>query len=98
MCDETCVGHYGCHEFGGTEWFLINIALHHETLWDAIGKVAAACKNHGIGWGAVVPDPRFCDRAIENGCRMPTMGNEVGVLRRGIEWFQSSFSNQFNTT
>lgn len=69
--------------------------FHDDKLWAAIDKVAAACKNHGIGWGAVVPDPKFCERAVENGCRMPTIGNEVGVLRRGIEWFQKSFSNQF---
>lgn len=69
--------------------------FHDDKLWEAIGKVASACQNHSIGWGAVVPDPKFCDRAVENGCRMPTIGNEVGVLRRGIEWFQSSFSNQF---
>ena len=69
--------------------------FHDDKLWEAIDRVAAACKNHGIGWGAVVPDPKFCDRAVDNGCRMPTIGNEVGVMRRGIEWFKSSFNKQF---
>jgi hypothetical protein len=32
---------------------------------------------------------------MELGCRMPTMGNEVGVMRRGIEWFQTAFGSQF---
>lgn len=69
--------------------------FHSDKLWEAIGRVAAACKHHGVGWGAVAPDAKFCDRAIELGCRMPTIGNEVGVFRRGIEWFQTSFANQF---
>ena len=69
--------------------------FHNDKLWEAIDRVAQACRNHGITWGAVTPDPKFCDRAVENGCRMPTIGNEVGVLRRGIEWFKSNFSQQF---
>ncbi|MFO0868530.1 MAG: aldolase/citrate lyase family protein [Pirellulales bacterium] len=69
--------------------------FHCDALWEAIGRVAAACRNRGKAWGAVVPDPQFCDRAIELGCRMPTIGNEVGVLRRGVEWFQKSFANAF---
>jgi len=66
--------------------------FHAEKLWEAIAHVAAACRNRGIGWGAVVPDPKFCERAVELGCRMPTIGNDVGIVRRGIEWFQNSFA------
>jgi len=69
--------------------------FHSDKLWEAILRVAAACKKHGKGWGAVVPDPKFCDRAVENGCRMPTISNDVGVLRRGIEWFQTAYASQF---
>ena len=49
----------------------------------------------GIGWGAVVPDPQFADRAIELGCRMPTMGNDVHAMRRGIDTLKDAFANQF---
>jgi len=69
--------------------------FHHEKLWEAIGKVAAACQTHGKGWGAVTPDPKFCDRAIEQGCRMPTIGNDILILRRGIEAFKTAYSGQF---
>jgi len=69
--------------------------FHHEKLWDAIGRVAAACRNHGKAWGAVVPDPKFADRAVENGCRMPTFGNDCLALRRGIDAFKATFKNQF---
>ncbi len=70
--------------------------FHHEKLWEAIHSVAAACKKHGKAWGAVTPDPKFADRAIEAGCRMPTFGNDLLVLRRGIEAFKSAFANQFS--
>ena len=69
--------------------------FHHEKLWEAIEAVAAACKKHGKNWGCVAPDPKFADRAVEAGCRMPTMGNEMHVMRRGIAAFQDSFANQF---
>ena len=67
----------------------------HEKLWDAIGRVAAACRNRGKAWGAVIPSPAFGRRAIEHGCRMPTIGNDPLVLRRGIEALQSAFSELF---
>jgi 2-dehydro-3-deoxyglucarate aldolase/4-hydroxy-2-oxoheptanedioate aldolase len=65
--------------------------FHHEKLWDAIGRVSAACRKHGKAWGAVVPDPRFFERALELGCRMPTVGSEILALRRGIEMMNNSF-------
>lgn len=69
--------------------------FHHPTLWDAILKVAAAAKKHGKAWGAVTPDPQFADRAVEAGCQLPTMGNDVLILRRGVDAFKTAFATQF---
>lgn len=69
--------------------------FHHERLWEAIGQVAAACRKHGKGWGAVTPDPKFAERAVENGCRMPTIGNDVLTFRRGIEALKTAFAPLF---
>ncbi len=69
--------------------------FHHEKLWEAISKVAQACEKHGKHWGAVVPDPEFADKAVEMGCRMPTMGNDVITLRRGVDAIKSAFASQF---
>jgi len=69
--------------------------FHHEKLWEAIQSVAAACRKHGKTWGCVAPDPKFADRAVEHGCRMPTIGNDPVVLRRGIEALKSAFASQF---
>ena len=69
--------------------------FHHDKLWEAIGHIAAACHRHGKAWGAVVPDAEFAGRAAELGCRMPTVGNEILALRRGIDTLQKAFSNCF---
>lgn len=69
--------------------------FHHDKLWQAIDRVARACRQHGKTWGCVAPDPRFADRAVENGCRMPTIGNDPAVLRLGIMSLQHTFAGQF---
>lgn len=69
--------------------------FHHDKLWEGIDRVAAACRNHGKAWGAVTPNPEFADRAIENGCLMPTFGNDVLTLRRGIDAQKTAFGKHF---
>ena len=69
--------------------------FHDAKVWDAIGRVAEACKQHGKSWGCVSPDPKFADRAYETGCRLISMGNEVLVIRRGIDSFKTAFASRF---
>lgn len=69
--------------------------FHHAKLWEAIQHIGAVVKKHGKSWGAVTPDPQFAERAVELGCQMPTMGNDVLVLRRGVEFFKSAFGKSF---
>jgi 2-keto-3-deoxy-L-rhamnonate aldolase RhmA len=69
--------------------------FHHEKLWEAIEHVAAACEKNGISWGAVTPDAEFARRAIDAGCRLPTMGNDIIAIRRGIDTIKSTFGDIF---
>lgn len=71
--------------------------FHHARLWEAIEQVANACRRHGKHWGAVTPDPKFADRAVEQGCRMPTIGNDIWILRRGVEAMKTAFGSQFSS-
>jgi 4-hydroxy-2-oxoheptanedioate aldolase len=71
--------------------------FHDEKLWGAIRRVSEACRRHGKNWGCVAPDPKFADRAVENGCRMVTLGNDVLFIRRGIEAFKSAFQTRFSS-
>ena len=41
-------------------------------------------------------DPKFADRAIEHGCLMPTFGNDVLTLRRGVDSLKTAFGNHFD--
>jgi 2-dehydro-3-deoxyglucarate aldolase/4-hydroxy-2-oxoheptanedioate aldolase len=65
--------------------------FHHEKLWEAIDRVASACRNNGKPWGAVTPDPKFAERALESGCRLVSPVNDVQCLRRGIEATKAAF-------
>lgn len=69
--------------------------FHDDKLWEAITRVAAACRRHGKSWGCVSPDPKFADRAVENGCQLVTMGNEILAMRRGIDAFKTAFASRF---
>jgi 2-dehydro-3-deoxyglucarate aldolase/4-hydroxy-2-oxoheptanedioate aldolase len=65
--------------------------FHHEKLWQAIQKVATAAKRHGKHWGAMPSDPEFAKKAIDLGCRMITIGNDVLAFRRGIEALKAAY-------
>ena len=69
--------------------------LGHDKLWEGIGRVAAACRRHGKHWGMVPPSPELAERAVEMGCRMLTMGNDVLCLRKGIETVKGMYAKQF---
>lgn len=69
--------------------------FHHNQLWEAIEHVAQACSRHGKHWGAVATDRKFADRAVENGCRMLTIGNGMRTLRQGIESLKIEFAEHF---
>jgi 2-dehydro-3-deoxyglucarate aldolase/4-hydroxy-2-oxoheptanedioate aldolase len=71
--------------------------FHDEKLWSAIGKVSEACRRHGKTWGCVTPDPKFADRAVETGCKMVTLGNDVLIARRGIDAFKTAFASRFQS-
>ncbi|MGE0758090.1 MAG: HpcH/HpaI aldolase/citrate lyase family protein [Pirellulaceae bacterium] len=69
--------------------------FHDDRLWQAIGQVSEACRRHGKSWGCVAPDAKFADRAVDLGCGMVTMGNDVLIIRRGIEYFKTAFASRF---
>lgn len=66
--------------------------FHHPKLWEAIDRVAAMCRKFGKAWGAVTPDPKFAERALNGGCQMLTVANDVLALRRGLEATKTAFA------
>jgi 2-dehydro-3-deoxyglucarate aldolase/4-hydroxy-2-oxoheptanedioate aldolase len=70
--------------------------VNHERVWEAIDRVAAACRNHGKPWGTVPAGPEYAERCVERGCRMLTLGNETLAVRRGVDalkqWYSAFFA------
>ena len=69
--------------------------FHNEKLWDAVRVVSDACARHGKSWGAVTPDPAWAEKAVDMGCQLVSMSNEVIALRLGVDAVKNSFSGRF---
>jgi 2-dehydro-3-deoxyglucarate aldolase/4-hydroxy-2-oxoheptanedioate aldolase len=67
----------------------------HEKVWEAIHRVAAACRRHHKPWGTVPAGPDYAARCVEKGCRMLTLANETLAVRRGVEALKASYSAFF---
>ncbi len=69
--------------------------VNHAKVWEAIDRVAAACRRHGKPWGTVPAGPEYAARCVEKGCRMLTLANETLAVRRGVdalkEWYGHFF-------
>jgi 2-dehydro-3-deoxyglucarate aldolase/4-hydroxy-2-oxoheptanedioate aldolase len=64
-------------------------------VWEAIDRVAAACRNHGKPWGTVPAGPDYASRCVERGCRMLTLANETLAVRRGVEALKQWYGQFF---
>jgi 2-dehydro-3-deoxyglucarate aldolase/4-hydroxy-2-oxoheptanedioate aldolase len=67
----------------------------HETMWQALARVAAACRKHGKSWGIVPAGPAHADRCVEMGCRMLSFGSDVMALRLGVQALRTMYANHF---
>ncbi len=67
----------------------------HPSVWEAIERVAAACKNRGKHWGIVPFDVPCAERCVELGCRMLTFGNDLSAMRLGIKSLKEQFAKFF---
>lgn len=67
----------------------------HPSVWEAIDRIANACRKHGKTWGTVPAGPDYAHRCIEKGCRMLTLGNETLAVRRGVEALKEWYADFF---
>ncbi len=70
--------------------------VNHESVWEAIGAISAACERHGKSWGTVPAGPDYAAKCVEQGCRMLTLANETLALRRGVETLQQWYKGYFS--
>ena len=69
--------------------------FHAEKLWNAVERVSEACRKHGKSWGAVTPDARWAERAVDLGCQLVSMSNETIALKLGVDAVKTNFAKQF---
>lgn len=69
----------------------------HPTMWESVGKVAAACKRNNLPWGILPRNPEYARRCVEMGCGILSIGIDVWFLDRGIGAFQADYREFFPT-
>lgn len=69
--------------------------VNHPEVWEAIDRVAAACRRHSKPWGTVPAGPDYAARCVEKGCRMLTLANETLALRHGVDALTDSYAAFF---
>lgn len=60
-------------------------------IWEALGKVSAAAKKHGVHWAILPPSPDYARRCIELGCRMLSIGHDIWVISKGLKAYRSEY-------
>lgn len=58
-------------------------------LWQALERVAAACRAAGIHWAILPRDADTARRCVALGCRM------LSLVRRGLKDFQLQYADFF---
>lgn len=69
--------------------------LSHPEVWEAVGRIARACRAHGKHWGTVPADPEYADRCVAQGCQLLIIGGDVVSTRRGIAAVQQAYAQYF---
>src|SRR5207253_5723765 len=67
----------------------------HPRLWKGLERVAQAAKSHGIHWAILPPDPDYARRCVQLGCRMLSLGLDVGAVQKGLKAFQQEYAEFF---
>jgi 2-dehydro-3-deoxyglucarate aldolase/4-hydroxy-2-oxoheptanedioate aldolase len=64
----------------------------HPRLWQAIERVAAAAKAHGLAWAILPASPAIAQRCVALGCRMLSVGLDVWAVQRGLKAFLAEYA------
>lgn len=64
-------------------------------LWQAIERVAEACRKAGRHWGILPLNPAFARRCVDLGCKILGLGLDMWIVRRGIEAFKDDYREFF---
>ncbi|RUL82955.1 HpcH/HpaI aldolase family protein [Tautonia sociabilis] len=68
----------------------------HPKCFEAIERIADACRAAGKPWGVVPRGPEYADRMYALGCRMFVGGLDIHALHEGIRSFKSRYAALFD--
>lgn len=68
----------------------------HPALWQAIERVARAARDHGIHWAILPPSLVHARRCVELGCRMLSVGMDVGAVHAGLRAVRTGYAEFFS--
>lgn len=63
----------------------------HPRLWEAIERIAAACRQNHIHWAILPLSPAHAERCVGLGCRMLSIGMDSWVVQRGLREFLGDY-------
>jgi 2-keto-3-deoxy-L-rhamnonate aldolase RhmA len=67
----------------------------HPCMWQAVERVARACRNNRIPWGILPRDAEHARRCVELGCRILSIGIDSWVFNLGLQAFKERFAEFF---
>ena len=66
--------------------------MDHPQVWDAIQRVATACKKTGVRWAILPKDVPYAKKCVEMGCTMLSIGFDTWIVFRGLKSFQDDYA------
>jgi 4-hydroxy-2-oxoheptanedioate aldolase len=67
----------------------------HPRVWEAIERVAAAAKAHGVAWAILPPSAAIARRCVALGCRMLSLDLDVWAFTRGLKALRAEYAEFF---
>ena len=67
----------------------------HPRVWQAIERVARACKTNGIPWAILPLNAAHARRCVELGCRILSLGLDAWIFNLGLKAFKDRFAEFF---
>jgi 2-keto-3-deoxy-L-rhamnonate aldolase RhmA len=69
----------------------------HPRMWQAVERVARACRSNHIPWAILPRDAAHARRCVELGCRMLSIGIDAWVFNLGLRAFKERFGEFFSS-
>jgi len=66
--------------------------LDHPQMWDAVKRVATACKKNNVPWAILPKDAGYAKKCVDLGCTMLSVGFDTWVIFRGLKGFQEDYA------